>query len=441
MASLSHITNTSVLRASAAVAMRSINKIALLVYTTAIAGRTARYRSADEVSDVFGATHVATIAAQQFFAQNPHPEEFIVLRAALASTKTIVITPTAANSKSYKLKVNETEVSYDADSSATAQEIVEGLKTLIDALSVSGLTVTEDDTALTLTGSAGTYFSVEITSTADDGQMTILETTADAGVATDLAAVQAVDKDWYAVAVADNSEAVNLAASAWCEANGKLFLGLTQDSVVLTNTASNQAADLKDGTRTKTVLVYHHAPRQFFHIGLASAVMSTVPGKRAWHHKEVANVSVSPLNETQIANLNANNVNYYVAYDNLNRSDGGKVSSGEWADIIVGSDYYQIRWNVMKASLLLSERDKVDFDNAGIARFETLAHDLFDEMLRNRFVRLDFVTWPTLGYGVEFPDQDDVSDTDFAARTLNDGVLQAKLRGAIKKSNDTLRLV
>lgn len=441
MASLSYIASASVERETASVSEVALNKVAVLAYTTAFAERYRVYTTLDAVAADFATTTPVYLAASAFFAISPRPSTFTVLRAALPSTKVVTITPTAANSKAYKMKVNGTEYSYTSDASGTAQEIVEGLKALIDAGAVSGLTVTEDNTVMTLTWTSGTYGYVEVTSTADDGQLAILETTADPGMSTDLTACQAAYKDWYAFGVLDNSEAVNLAASSWAESNGKFFVALTNDTVVLNNTASNQAADLVAGTRERTLCFYHQAPAEFAQFRLLAKVLSTTPGKRAFHHKALTGLTVSSLTDTQINNLITNNVNYFVEYGSLNRTEGGKVSSGEWADIIIGGDYYDKRLEADLVSMFLREPDKIDFDNGGIGKIQSVMMALVEEMVRGKFVRLDFDTYPELGYGLTVPDEDDVSDADFAARTFTGMSAEVQLRGAIKKVTTTLRLV
>jgi hypothetical protein len=446
MASLSHITEASVLRVTSSVKMPALNVGGIVAYTTAITGRYAIYGSTPEVSTVFGAVHPITLAAGQFFAQNPAPSTFVVFRAALPSTKTYVITPTAANGKHYKLKLTAvdqttTEVDYTADGSATAQEIVEGLKTLIDALTITGLTVTEDNTALTLTMTAGTWLSAELSGTADDGVMTILETTADPGYATDLAAILAVFRDWFKFGILDNSVACNSACSAWAEANGKKFYALSNDSISLTESTADIGSVAKAATRDLTDPVFHEKPNEFAQFALMSRMLSQIPGKRAAFHKVLSNVTVSPLNETQITNLKAKNYTYLVEFGSLNRTDGGKAASGEWSDIIFGAHYYDARWEQMDATLTLSEPDKIDFDAAGIEKHANVARDLVAEMLQNNFIRLDFTAYPEFGYKLVVPNIDDISAADLAARELNGIEIEAKLKGAIKKTKFTLRLV
>lgn len=442
MASLSRVTSASVLRVTSSVKMPALNVGGVVAYTTAISSRSETYESATDVSTVFGASSPITLAAGAFFARSPSPSTFKVFRAALPSTKIITIVPTVANSKAYSMKINGTEVTYTSDASATGAEICGGIKSAIDALAVSGLTVTEDDTTITLTGTAGTYFSVELTSGRDDGVMVLLETTTDPGIATDLAAILAADSDWFMFGLVDNSVAINTAASVWAEANGRFFIPLSQDNgTSLTVSSSDIGSVVTTGTRDLSAPVYHHAPREFMNFALMSALLSATPGKRAAFHKALQGISVSDLNATEIGYLEGKNYTYYVEYGSLNRTDGGKVGSGEWIDIIFGSYYYDARWEQMSATLTLSEPDKIDFDEGGIEKHANVARSLAAEMLTNNFIRLNFTDYPEFGYKLTTVDIDDVSAADLASRLYAGTDLEVTLKGAIKKTTMTLRLV
>jgi len=427
--------------------MDALNVGGVVVYTTLIAGRSASYASTAEVSTVFGATHPATLAAGAFFARSPAPSIFKVFRAALPSTRVMSITPTAANLKAYKLKINGTAVTFTSDASGTVPEWYTGMAAAINALSVSGLTVAGvggagTETSMTLTGTAGTYFSLEITSGRDDGQMVRLETTVNPGIETDLAAILAADSDWFMFGLADNSVAINTAASVWAEANGKFFWAMTSDNgTAITASTADIGSVAKTGTRDLTAAVYHHAPREFIQFALMSAMLSQTPGKRAAFHKALQGISITDLNETEIAFLNTKNFTYYVAVGSLNRTLGGKVGSGEWIDIIFGAYYYDSRWEQKDATLTLAEPDKIDFDEGGIEKHANVARELVDEMLRNNFVRLDFTAYPEFGYKLTVPDISKIAASEIASRTLSGVEIEAKLKGAIMKTTMTVRLV
>jgi len=443
MANISYLAETSVERVTASVTSQNFNIPAIAVKTSAFAGRSKVYTSADAFEVDFpssssGEARMINLAGLAFFAISPRPAKLKILRLALASTKVVVVTPTAANSKAYKLKVNGVEYTYTSDASATAQEITTGLKTLVDAAAISGLTLTDGASTLTFTGGSGIGFTVELTSTRDDGQMTIAETTADPGIATDLAAIQQADKDWYSFTLLDQSKAIIDAASSWAESNKKFFMPCTQDSDCIGSSSSDTLSTLKSGTRDQTHPTWHHAPDQFMAVRLMARLFTATPGSRVSYHKALTGLTVSDLDDTQIGYLVAKNGTYYVDFGGLNRTDGGKVSSGEWADIIIGGDYYDTRSESEDASLLLSEPDKLDGDEDGIKKLELKARALAEEMLKNKFIRLDFETYPKDGYGLTIPTPDDI---DTATREISGFDLEVILNGAIKKVKRTIRLI
>lgn len=446
MADISRVSSTSVERATTSVSSQNFNIPALALHTTAFAARSKIYASAaeweaDHPAAAEGAARARNLAGLAFFAMNPRPKNLKALRLALPSTKVVLVTPTAANSKAYKLKVNGTEVVYTSDSSATAQEIVEGLKTLIDALAVTGLTITEDNVALTFTGGSGVWFSVELTSSPDDGQMTIDETTADPGIATDLAAIQAADKDWYAFTTIDQSHAITTAAAAWAESNGKFFAPCTQDSDVPTSSTSDVATALKNSGYDRTMLGYHHAPDQFMMMRFLARIFTAVPGSRVAFHKKLPGLTVSDttghLTTAGQGYLDTKRVLMFIDIGGNGVTDGGKVASGEWADIIWGGDYYDTRSEVEDAETLLSEVDKLPGDEDGIRKLTMKLRAIVQEMEKNRFIRLDFTEYPEEGFLIVEPT---TADIDPLTREITGHRAEVMLANAIKQVRKTITL-
>ena len=66
-----------------------------------------------------------------------------------------VLLKSVGDSQVYSVTVNGTAYTYTSDSTATADEILTGLKSAIDGGSISGLTVTKLDTSLELSRTRG----------------------------------------------------------------------------------------------------------------------------------------------------------------------------------------------------------------------------------------------------------------------------------------------
>src|SRR5690606_30813171 len=101
-----------------------------------------------------------------------------------------------------------TTVTYTSGSSAANDEIIEGLRDLINATALNataaetGSTSSED---LTITGdAAGNWFSVQVL---DTSLLSIQQNHSDAGSATDLSAIKVYDNSWYWILNPFQSEA------------------------------------------------------------------------------------------------------------------------------------------------------------------------------------------------------------------------------------------
>jgi len=87
---------------------------------------------------------------------SPYPNKLVKLPDASDLTgDSFVMTPAVANTTAYNLGLIDPAgarytAAYTSDGTATAQEIVEGQKSALDALSITGLTSSEDNAALTL---------------------------------------------------------------------------------------------------------------------------------------------------------------------------------------------------------------------------------------------------------------------------------------------------
>jgi hypothetical protein len=80
----------------------------------------------------------------------------------------------------------------------------------------------------------------------------------DASLTTALAAILAEDSDFYAVASAKKASSDIQLIAAWCEANGKIFIGQSSDADVLTAVDTDIASLLQASSYNKTAYMWHH---------------------------------------------------------------------------------------------------------------------------------------------------------------------------------------
>lgn len=438
MVALSYIANISVTRATTALVGNTFGVTAFGCYHTAFASRWRDYTSdAAVAADFTDATHPVRIASATFFGTSGHASKMRVLRFANIPTRTFRITPTAANTKAYKVKVNTTEVSYTSDGTATVAEITAGLTSAINALAISGVSATDAGTHVQVAGTAGTWFTIALTGTRDDGAMTIECQTADPGIAADLTACAAESKAFNGVVIAELSKACATAAAAWCESNGKLFGTNTLDTAVKDNTAVNTALTLKTSAYDRSITSFYatNSAYSFPSMAMFANFFAGTPGSRVSYYRSLNGLAAQDLTTTDQTNLDANHAYYVAEIGGANRSFGGKVASGEWLDVIYGIDYYSDRLLLRFAQLLLNATDKLDFDTAGIAQFENALRAVAQEAVANKFARLDKDAYGDFGYKVVVPAIANVAANDIATRTLTGLQLEFKLAGAIKYSS------
>jgi len=394
------------------------------------ADRVREYENTDDmVTDGFSATGPEVLIATAFFAQNPCPDRVKVGKCLNRAAPSFKITPVAGNTTDYAFEVNGNPIAYTSDGSGTAQEINTGLESDITALSISGITTTDGATDLDLDMAAGTFLSVKVEPVMYD-RLAVLEDTTDPGLAADLAAIAVFDNDWYAVCAPWHSKVINTALAVYAQANKKLALCQTQDSLNAQNTISGTddvGEYLKANGYTKTRLVYHPQNDKFFGAAEAGRLLPTDPGSATWSDKNLAGVDYYSLTSTQRANLTSRNIGIYERLGLVGRTRNGKTAGGEWVDIIIGSE--ALITNIQAAAYdVISGSDKLAFTNDGIGAIQSAVRgELFSGTVSVKSKFLSASPAPV----VNVPDVADVSDADKAARTLNDVVFIATLAGAI----------
>lgn len=389
--------------------------------------RVRTYSNMTAITEDFAADTGTYLMASRHFSQNPKPVSVMVGRLALKPTQRWAVTPVASNSTVYSMKVNGTTVSYTSDASATVTEIIAGLKTEIDALSLA-ITVSDQTTYMRIVANtAGDFFSIE---SLDITLLGVAQDHADPGYATDLDAIALENSTWYAILNPFNSAASVAAIAGWAESNEKLFIAQTQDSAVATiasgSDTSSIAYTLKNSAYVRTTLHYHPQTSAFLDGGLAGACLPLDPGSETWMFKTLAGVPAVNMTDTQATNVLTKNCGTYQTIAGVNITREGKVSSGTYVDIVRGRDWLRA---TMSEDIFayLAGANKVPFTDRGIAGIEGKVR------ARLRIAVDQGLLSDNPAPTVTVPLAADVSAADKAARTLNNVTFDAVLAGAIHK--------
>lgn len=361
------------------------------------------------------------------FAQNPAPEKVMVGRRANRPTMRWAVTPATANSTSYTLKVDGQTFTYTSDSSATASEINVGLKALVDAASISGLTLSDQTTYLRVLADIGTYHTVE---SVDVSKLAIAQDNTDAGVAADLAAIALVDNSWYAVLSPYKSFAENQAIATWVESHQKLFLLESQDSAIITTAASGAsdiAATVHSQTLKRTACAYHQGDGSNLCAAWAGKVLPLDAGSETWKFKTLAGVTPSPLTDTHLTNLRAKFCNFYYTVAGLNITAEGWVADADWIDTQRGEDWLTVTIAGNSITALVNAPNKVGYTDSDAVILESALRAALQEAEDRDFISKD----PR--YTITMPKVAAQTSTDRQNRYFPGIKFYAELAGAIHR--------
>ena len=429
--------------------------LGILAYHTHNTDIARTYTDLDQlVTDGFATNGAAYKAVQAAFSQSPRVEKVKLLRSSVSATVTVKLFPTVANATLYSITLERegkaaVVISYTSDSSATAAEITAGLKAAIDALNSTGLaldgvTATQTDTNTKLQIAAPAGVALWFSAWRND-RMTFIDLTADPGYAAEIAAIRAVDDDWYGLGLADtNSLAAVTAVAAAVETMRKLFG---------TNTSDTNAYDLATTTDIGSVLATAAYARTFalFDLdrtdgfsGIASLanLFPFDPGTGPYaggvlNGRTLGGVTADSLTPTQHDNLRTKGYSIYITTAGINHVLGGEAGSGEWIDFTRFVDWFVTRLQEALAALQFNNR-RVPYDARGISQVESVLRAMIAAGLSSGGIAPLDADGVSPYDRIVVPKLSDTTSQDRAARILNGCKLGFEYSGAIQKVGVTV---
>jgi len=294
---------------------------------------------------------------------------------------------------------------------------------------ISGSGFLDGDTAVSPTNPGGSILS--------QGQ--IAET-----FATAIAAIEAVDTDWYAMGALkkyrDVSNTEDMADAI--ESRRKMFLIASNDVNVLTSgSTSTFSYYVKNANYKRTAVIYHDNATLYPDASWMGQQLPKDIGSTNWSYKTLAGIAEGAvvdidavvLTQAQIDAAVGVNCNVYtttLAADFVywGTMGGGRNADkeGEYIDIIRNIDFLQARVEEGLLALLL-EKDIIPYTNAGIT--------IVDNRLISRLDQYGVKQGILVEGSVEtsFPKRSDTTQANRDDRLLPSGTFQAELTGGINK--------
>lgn len=438
MSNLDRIARIVLSLAGGGLKVPSFNTVLVLDAHSNFPERSRVYTSANAMlADGFTVNSAGYKAVAAHFAQQPSPRRVRVGRRALPPDLQIDVTPIAANLTVYSVPlVGPTGLAgtatFTSDASATVAEIVAGLVSAINALAI-GITATDQTTFVRLkAASAGLVFSVGALELA---RMTVKATHADPGVAADLAAILTSTEDFYGVTLSNPGSAAEITAAAtWIETNDRLGGFDSLDSDLLTNGGGNIGATLKAGNYFRSKAVYRSRSNEYGALAWFARVFSYAPGKTVFEYQPLRLLTAETLTETQINNLELNNVGVMLDVGGRGVMFFSKVAAGEWIDKIRDRDWLEVRGQQIIAEGVTNASasgSKIPFTNKGAATFEGFVRQMLDEGITSGFLSGDVPEGQEEPFVINMPDVNELTPGDRATRILDGIEFSARVAGAI----------
>lgn len=408
----------------------------IAVYHALWPERTRSYTDlAGMITDGFTVASPAGLAASAIFSQPNKVPLIKVGRRALPPTQTITIKCLdATEGVVYNLLVgpkgSETAIAYTVGASATPTTVATAIELLVEAVTdVASSSATDTITAVV---TAGTLLSfIDATPARAPRVMQINDTTADPGIATDLAAIALVDNAWYGLLLDSNSKAEIVAAAAWVEAADKLLGYSTADANVAAGVSGNVGLTLKTSSYRKSFGLFtrNGGTMSYGAARWMGSRFSQDPGSANWAWAQLAGLPADVLSSTETSNVSTANI---TTYENIlgvpvcvgGENKGGKVASGEWIDIVWGVDWNKSNIQVSLIALFINNK-KLPFTDPGIGVVQST---ILGELRSGVAVGL-YTNQPKPSVNV--PKAADVSATDKGNRVLKNVTFVAYLAGAI----------
>lgn len=399
----------------------------ILTYHTRFTEKWRSYSSlAGMTSDGFLATDPAYRIAAALLAQNPSVKSFLVGRKDTPATFTQVLTVTSAVAGArVRFKVIDSagvvqQIDYLIPGSSTTTTVATAVELLVEAL--AGVDSTSAGAAITITSSVAGFKPLIY----DCENCGVNETTPDAGYDTELSTLELLNNSWYFV-VTDTQSPANVAKiAAWVLPRTKLYFVATQSDLELAGTGT-LGSDLKALANGRTAILFAFNPQEFAGASWVGQGAPITPGEQTWALKQLIGVTAKDLTTTQEAFLTADNINNYQAIAELGATRPGVVTSGEWIDVVHGTDaltaaIQEAVWTVM------ANAGKIPFTDAGL---DLIASAILGAMKRFEGTNERPGLLLPGSSKVNMPLAADISAADKRARRLAGVSFYAKFAGAV----------
>lgn len=249
----------------------------------------------------------------------------------------------------------------------------------------------------------------------------------DATIDAALNAIAKENNDWYGIVVDQALVSSFADVASWVETAKKFAIfWITDVNAYDASKSTDLASVLKLANRDRSAVIWHATPTGGADYPDAAWIgegFPYEPGTSTWAYKTLNGVTPDTLLASQETALKGKNCNYYTTVGGVSITQEGKVASGEYIDIIIGTDWIEARLREAVYSALVNNR-KIPYDDTGIAMIEGLVKGVLNEAASKGILQADSIA-------VTVPKYADIPQADKLARKLPDVKFSALYQGAI----------
>ena len=408
------------------------------------------------IEDGFKASDPAYKAASAYFAQSPRPSQLTVGSAGVEDHDLTLVEADIVNNKDYDVTITLADgttstftvvaaANAEDDAPAEIEVLMTALESAInaDASINSVVTATLSGTGASATVAITAAESYYVGSDEVSVAYTMSATWADVYLAQ-----SNYNNGFYVVTAYDHSEATVLALGAVVEAESKIYGYSTQGAEALV--AKTEPAATGDVLGKMNDLNYDRsfgcynadADNSYIELALAGKKLTSVPGSTTWMYSELAGIVADPLSVSQSQIVRAKEGNVYESIAGVSMVREGTMASGEFIDVMRGSDdlHSRIQTEVFRKLVVTANGgSKVPLTDAGVQELVSIVEVEIRRSIANDFI-VESIETENAGQTVVIPGFEITADlvsslpaNQRAQRQAPDIRFQAVLAGAIHK--------
>jgi hypothetical protein len=223
-----------------------------------------------------------------------------------------------------------------------------------------------------------------------------------------------------------------LNAAAWVQTRNHLYVACSNDTDVLAATADNVAEELADAGYTHTLLTWIGDEDDYMDAALLGRTLPLQVGSWTPDMQTLVGVTADEFTSTQVANLEAQYVTFYVNIGGRSTVRGGWASNGNWWDAYLGALWIESEANLAVFNMMARlSPNKLPFTDAGI---QLVVNELRGVLLRAEAQGILAAEGDEPAFTITAPPASSYSSAQKASRIMDGITFTGLLAGAIRKT-------